>query len=460
MVSSIFVAVASFSIGIVLAWIIRKLLFEKNYVAKEELIANGNKIQELAIENGKLEVRHNLVKENEAKLKASLIESQSNYEKINEKLIHAEALNSHLVEKQETQTQDMEKIGQKFETNFKLLASQILDQKTEQFNRNQEAGLDAILKPLKDNIKTFKEEFETKYKTESDDRISLREQIKHMMDLNKTLSSQADNLTKALTNNVKQQGDWGEEILESILEYAGLQKNIQYFVQQQSQNNEGVTIRPDIILKYPDGRSLVIDSKVSLVHYSRFCSTDNQAEQSTHLSQMLNSIKQHIDGLSRKDYHDVTDALDLVLMFVPNEAAYIKTMQADHELWHYAFKKRVMLISATNLIPALKLVADMWQKDAIGKNAMEIADKAGKIYDKLAGFVENFEKIGGQIEKAHNSWTDAQKQLHKGKGNLLSQAEQMKRMQVKTSKQLSPTLIEYALFEDGIEPEDTTESTE
>jgi len=147
-------------------------------------------------------------------------------------------------------------------------------------------------------------------------------------------------------------------------------------------------------------------------------------------------------------------------MFVPNEAAYIKTMQADHELWHYAFKKRVMLISATNLIPALKLVADMWQKDAIGKNAMEIADKAGKIYDKLAGFVENFEKIGGQIEKAHNSWTDAQKQLHKGKGNLLSQAEQMKRMQVKTSKQLSPTLIEYALFEDGIEPEDTTESTE
>jgi len=460
MVSSIFVAVASFSIGIVLAWIIRKLLFEKNYVAKEELIANGNKIQELALENGKLEVRHNLVKENEAKLKASLIESQSNYEKINEKLIHAEALNSHLVEKQETQTQDMEKIGQKFETNFKLLASQILDQKTEQFNRNQEAGLDAILKPLKDNIKTFKEEFETKYKTESDDRISLREQIKHMMDLNKTLSSQADNLTKALTNNVKQQGDWGEEILESILEYAGLQKNIQYFVQQQSQNNEGVTIRPDIILKYPDGRSLVIDSKVSLVHYSRFCSTDNQAEQSTHLSQMLNSIKQHIDGLSRKDYHDVTDALDLVLMFVPNEAAYIKTMQADHELWHYAFKKRVMLISATNLIPALKLVADMWQKDAIGKNAMEIADKAGKIYDKLAGFVENFEKIGGQIEKAHNSWTDAQKQLHKGKGNLLSQAEQMKRMQVKTSKQLSPTLIEYALFEDGIEPEDTTESTE
>jgi len=277
MVSSIFVAVASFSIGIVLAWIIRKLLFEKNYVAKEELIANGNKIQELALENGKLEVRHNLVKENEAKLKASLIESQSNYEKINEKLIHAEALNSHLVEKQETQTQDMEKIGQKFETNFKLLASQILDQKTEQFNRNQEAGLDAILKPLKDNIKTFKEEFETKYKTESDDRISLREQIKHMMDLNKTLSSQADNLTKALTNNVKQQGDWGEEILESILEYAGLQKNIQYFVQQQSQNNEGVTIRPDIILKYPDGRSLVIDSKVSLVHYSRFCSTDNQA---------------------------------------------------------------------------------------------------------------------------------------------------------------------------------------
>ena len=169
---------------------------------------------------------------------------------------------------------------------------------------------------------------------------------------------------------------------------------------------------------------------------------------------MLNSIKQHIDGLSRKDYHNVTDALDLVMMFVPNEAAYITTMQADHELWQYAFKKRVMLISSTNLIPALKLVSDMWQKDAIGKNAIDIADKASKIYDKLAGFIENFDKIGGQIEKAHTSWTDAQKQLHKGKGNLLSQAEQMKRMQVKTSRQLPTALVEEALFEDGIDIQD------
>ena len=444
----------SFVAGTIIAWIIRKLLFEKNYIAKNEFLAINHQFQDIILEKGKLEERYGLLKQSEVELKTSLKISQQEFEAANTKLIQSEALCNSVKEKLETQKQDMENIGQKFETNFKLLASQILDQKSDQFNKNQEAGLDAILKPLKDNIKIFKEEFETKYKTESDDRISLREQIKHMMDLNKTLSSQADNLTKALSNNVKQQGDWGEEILESILEYAGLQKNIQYFVQQQSQNNEGVTIRPDIIVKYPDGRSLVIDSKVSLVHYTRLCATDDKSEQSIHLSQMLNSVKQHIDGLSRKDYQDVTDALDLVMMFVPNEAAYITTMQADHELWQYAFKKRVMLISSTNLIPALKLVADMWQKDAIGKNAMEIADKAGKIYDKLAGFVENFDKIGGQIEKAHNSWTDAQKQLHKGKGNLLSQAEQMKRMQVKTTKQLPASLIEEALFEDGVDIEE------
>lgn len=445
------VILISFVAGTLMTWIIRKLLFDKNYIPKNEFQAVSGQLSNLRLENGKLEERYGLLKDADNVTQTSLIKSKSEFDSVNTKLIQAEAVCNNLQEKLDTQKQDLKNIGEKFETNFKLLASQILDQKTEQFNKDQESGLDAILKPLKENIKTFKEEFESKYKTESDDRISLREQIRHMMDLNATLSSQANNLTKALSNNVKQQGDWGEEILESILDYAGLQKNIQYFVQQQSHNNEGVIIRPDIVVKYPDGRSLVIDSKVSLVHYTRLCATDDTAEKATHLSQMLNSVKQHIDGLSRKDYHNVTDALDLVMMFVPNEAAYITTMQADHELWQYAFKKRVMLISSTNLIPALKLVSDMWQKDAIGKNAIDIADKASKIYDKLAGFVENFDKIGGQIEKAHTSWTDAQKQLHKGKGNLLSQAEQMKRMQVKTSRQLPIALVEEALFEDGID---------
>lgn len=205
-----------------------------------------------------------------------------------------------------------------------------------------------------------------------------------------------------------------------------------------------------MIVKYPDGRALVIDSKVTLVHHTRYCAAETAEEQELHLGQLLNSIKQHINGLSGKNYQSVIDALDLIMMFVPNEAAYITAMQADRSLWQYAFSKRVVIISPTNLIPAMKLVSDMWQKDAVNRNAVEIAEKAGKVYDKLAGFIDNFEKIGWQLDKAHETWHEAQKQLWKGKGNLLSQADQLKQLQVKTSKQLPVVLIEQALLEDGI----------
>jgi DNA recombination protein RmuC len=210
--------------------------------------------------------------------------------------------------------------------------------------------------------------------------------------LTKALSTQADNLTKALSNNVKQHSDWVEETLESILEYAGLQKDMQYFVQQKVQNHDGAIIRPDIIVKYPDGRSLVIDSWVSLVHYNRYCAAVTKEEQTLHLGQLINSLKHHIDDLSRKDYRAVTDELDFIMMFIPNEAAYITALQVEHELWQYAYKKRVLLISPTNLIPAMKLVADMWQKDAIERNALEIADKAGKPYDNLTKSLSKNEK--------------------------------------------------------------------
>jgi DNA recombination protein RmuC len=458
MQNSILFIIAAFVVGVIITWIFLKLIFAKNHVAKQEFEGLDKRLQSLSLEKGILDAGYAELKSKEEKVQSELNGKLNELNHANKAIAGLTAAIEFKQEKLDTQTQEIENIGKKFETEFKLLAGRILDEKTVKFNELQETSLKGILDPLKENIKDFKKEFGDKINKESEERISLREQIKHMMDLNRTLSTQADNLTKALSNNVKQQGDWGEEILESILEYAGLQKDIQYFVQQQSQNHDGTTIRPDIIVKYPDGRSLVIDSKVSLVHHSRYCAAETAEEQALQLRQLVNSLKQHIDGLSRKDYQAVTDALDFIMMFVPNEAAYITSMQVEHELWQYAYKKRVMLISPTNLIPAMKLVADMWQKDAIGKNALEIADRAGKLYDKLAGFVENFEKIGGQIEKANNTWIDAQRQLHKGKGNLLSQAEQMKRLQVKTNKKLPEALIQEALLEDGIDTNETTEN--
>lgn len=442
--------------GIVITWIIRRLLFEKEYIPKAVLATMEKELAAQLLEKGRLEERLSLLVNAELEAKGGLQQTQSKLEAATQAVTRLEELNKSLKEKLDTQKQDLEQIGQKFQTEFKLLAGNILDEKTKSFNTIQETSLKTLLDPLRTNIKEFKEEFETKLNNEAKEKGSLSQQIRQMLELNQHLSAQADNLTKALSNNVKQQGDWGEGILESILQYTGLQKDIQYFVQQSSKNEEGDTIRPDVIVKYPDGRALVIDSKVSLVHHTRYCAAEAPEEQALHMGQLVNSLKQHINGLNSKNYQSVTDALDLVMMFVPNESAYISAMQADTGLWQYAYTKRVVLISPTNLIPAMKLVADMWQRDAINQNAVEIAEKAGKLYDKLAGFIDNFERIGGQLDKAHETWQEAQKQLYKGRGNLLSQAEQMKKLQVKTSKQLPPALTGQALLEDGIDEEETS----
>jgi DNA recombination protein RmuC len=342
------------------------------------------------------------------------------------------------------QKQSLEQVGKKFESEFQVLAQRILDEKTKVFQQSQESSLGQMLNPLRDQLRNFKEEFESRYKTESNERISLREQIRHMLDLNQTLSTQAENLTRALTNNVKSQGDWGESILESILQYAGLQRDLHYFVQESSQNEAGETIRPDVIIKYPDGRALVVDSKVSLLHYTRFIAAADDAERKQQEALLLQSFRQHADGLSRKNYQSVADALDFVLMFVPVESAYIQAMQADTTLWQFAYQKRVLLISPTNLVPAMKLVADLWQRDGISRHATAIAERAGKLYDKLVGFVDNFEKVGSQLEKASDTWRDAQKQLVQGRGNLISQAEKMREMHIKTQKKLPGNWTEQA----------------
>lgn len=451
----ILLLLAGLATGSIVTWIICKLLFEKNFVSKQALDDAEKQLNSTALEKGKMEERMLLLSGSERKANELLQQATNQLETANKALSRLEAEKSSLLDKLETQKQDLEQIGQKFEKEFKLLAADILEEKTKSFNTIQETSLKTILDPLKNNIKEFKEEFENKLNNEAKEKGSLSQQIKQMMELNQNLSAQADNLTKALSNNVKQQGDWGEEILESILQYTGLQKDMQYFVQESSINEDGETIRPDVIVKYPDGRSLVIDSKVSLLHYTRFCAAQSQEEQELHRNQLLESFKKHIKGLDSRNYQSVTDALDLIMMFVPNEAAYITAMQADTSLWQNAYSRRVVVISPTNLVPAMKLVADMWQRDAINQNAAEIADKAGKLYDKLALFIDNFEKIGGQLDKAHEIWHAAQKQLWKGKGNLVSQAEQMKQLQVKTAKQLPAALTEQALLEDGIDEDDS-----
>jgi DNA recombination protein RmuC len=351
-------------------------------------------------------------------------------------------------DKLELQKTEIEHIGEQFSNQFKVLANQILEEKKNAFNRDQEVSLKAILEPLKENINTFKQEFNAKLKTESDDRISLREQVVNMMRLNQTLAEQANNLTQAFRGSVKHQGNWGEMILESILEYTGMQKDIHYFVQHRTANHDGTAIQPDVLVKYPDNRAIVIDSKVSLVHYENFYKATEPVLQEQQLALLVRSVKNHIDGLSGKSYEDVTNSLDFVMMFIPVEAAYITAMQTDPSLWQYAYKKRIILISPTNIITAMKLVNDMWQKDSVDRNAKAIADRAGKLYDKLVSFVEEFDKVGHYLSKAGETFQEAKKKMMSGKGNLMSQAHHMKQMKISSKKTLPAADVEEALMED------------
>jgi DNA recombination protein RmuC len=480
-------SIAAFLIGFLLAWILKKapaskigelevekthlkttittLETEKKYLLEEQsqqsnILHNTN----IALsESNRLSTEYSTrlqgVMENLTAIKADYTSEKEKHWETKKELINTtnntHRLNAELRFKDEqlnTHQQQLEKIGQQFTKEFQVLAQQILEEKTTSFNKLQEKSMVELLHPLKENIQNFKTEFETKYKSESDDRISLREQIKYMLELNQTLSTQANNLTNALRGQVKQQGNWGEMILESILEFADLQKDLHYFVQEQGRDEEGNAFQPDIIVRYPDNRSIVIDSKVSLVHYEQYSAATDTESQQVALQLMLQSVRRHIDGLRSKKYQDQVAALDFVLLFVPVEGAYISIMQADRQLWQYAYKKRVLLISPTNLIAAMKLVYDLWKREGINQNAQEVAEKAVKIYEKLAAFVEDFEKIGTQLEKATATYKDAQKKLHTGRGNVISQASQMKQ-QVQHNKpvrELPSYLVDQALNEDGL----------
>jgi len=486
--------------GFVLAWILRRLIFEKTFVpvaAFEKLqaqcheLATAKAVLENALstrqgEYEKLSVSFEAQREEGKTLSRQLAEQASEKEhlkletvtlkgekfelqqRLDEKTGELQALHTthsdlqaqlrFQQEKLDTQKGEMDNLGKKFEDAFSVLAQRILDNKSKTFSQEQEKNLKDILAPLQKEIIQFKEEIGAKHRQESEERISLREQVKHMSTLNQTLSEQANRLTETLRLQVKQQGDWGESILEAILENSGLQKDLQYKTQHSSKNDDGKTIRPDVVVNYPDGRKIIIDSKVSLVSYYNMCGAQNADEEKIHLKELIKSIKSHIDGLASKNYGDISQALDFIIMFVPVEPAYIAAMHGDPELWQYAYKKGILLISPANLIATLKLVKDMWRKDAVDKNAHEIADKAGKLYDKLVGFVETFEKVGVQLEKASETWGDARKQLTAGKGNLISQALKMQALKISAKKDLPEALSNEAILNDHFHLPHTGES--
>lgn len=360
------------------------------------------------------------------------------------------ANNKALIEKLDTQKKEIEELGIKFNTEFENIANKILETKTLKFTELNKTNLKDILEPLGKNIDEFKKTVNETYDKESKERFSLGEKVKELAQLNQVISDEARNLTRALKGEAKTQGRWGEMILESILEKSGLRKDEEYFMEVQLLNengnplrsdSEGKKMRPDAVIKYPDNRSVIIDSKVSLNAFARYIDATDVQEQKQELAAHIEAVKNHIVALSTKGYDDYDKSLDFVMMFVPSEPAYIAVLQGAPDIWNFAYDKRILLLSPTNLITSLKLIVDLWKREYQNRNAIEIAERGAKLYDKFVGFVTNLEDVGEHLEKAKGKYDEAYKQLSTGNDNLVLQASKLKNLGLKTKKDLPKELL-------------------
>jgi DNA recombination protein RmuC len=387
-------------------------------------------------------------------LKEELKISKNDLTLSNQALATAKANNEALNEKLQTQREEMESLGKKFNTEFENIANKILETKSEKFTELNKTNLTSILEPLGKNITDFKTKVEEVYDKESKERFSLGEKVKELAQLNKVISEEAHNLTMALKSESKTQGGWGEMILENILERSGLVKDREYFMEHQLLDEDGIPMksdsedkkmRPDAVIKYPDNRNVIIDSKVSLNAFTRCIAAMDEETRVNELSEHISCIKKHINSLSAKGYDDYNKSLDFVMMFIPSEPAYIAALQGDPDLWNFAYDKRILLLSPTNLITSLKLIVDLWKREYQNQNAIEIAERGAKLYDKFVNFIDNLEDVGVHIEKAQGKYDEAFKQLSTGNDNLVLQATKLKNLGLKTKKEFSKEILKTAI---------------
>jgi DNA recombination protein RmuC len=365
------------------------------------------------------------------------------------------AKNDSLQQSLDNQKEEIIKIQEESKLQFENLANKILEEKTEKFTTLNQNNLKNILEPFQEKITDLKNRVNEAYEKENKERFSLAEKVKELAELNQQISEDAKKLTRALKGESKTQGNWGEMILESILEKSGLVKGREYFLEHELRDEDnkalfsefsGKKMRPDAVIKYPDERNVIIDSKVSLTAFTELVDENDQDVYTMKLNQHLGSIKNHILQLSQKAYDDYGKSLDFVMMFIPSEPAYIAAMQADQNLWNFAYERRILLLNPSNLITSLKLIADLWKREYQNRNSMEIADRGAKLYDKFVGFVENLEKVGKNLDQAKNVYNDAYKQLSTGNDNLVIQTQKLKSLGIKNKKDLPQSLIDNGNF--------------
>ena len=327
---------------------------------------------------------------------------------------------------------------------FKNLANEILEEKSKKFAEQNQQNLDTLLKPLQEKLTDFRKQVDETYQSEARERFALKQEVGRLAELNLQMSNDTKALTNALRGESKTQGDWGELVLETILENSGLRKGEEYLVQDSHTLIDGSRLQPDVVIRLPEAKHLVIDSKVSITAYTNFVQADDEQAKELALNQHVASLKQHIQGLSAKNYQDLygLGSIDFVLMFIPVEPAFLAAMRHAPDLYQDALKKNIVIVCPSTLLATVRTVAHLWRQEQQNRNAQEIARQCATLYDKFVGFVEDLDKIGQRLDQAHGSYVDAVNKLKSGKGNLIRTAENVKKLGVKPNKSLPDKLLD------------------
>ena len=426
--------------------ILLMLLFARKKQHQETGLVNDLEIK-LAVENERLENKTSQINE----LKEKVEQQESSYHQQQEvtetdKVKIAEL--QTLLEDERKLTHEkialLEKAEENMTTAFENISTRIIEEKSKKFTEQNKQNIGEILNPLREQLGDFRKKIEDVYDKETRDRVSLFNEIISLKSLNEQMSKDAINLTRALKGESKTRGNWGEVILQRVLEDSGLKNGREYEAQESYRDEHGKLFYPDIVVHLPDNKDVVIDSKISLNAYEKFCSSEDGEEQKQALTEHLNAIRTHVSDLEDKNYDELVkiNSLDMVLMFVPIEPALMLAFEQDKNLYHDAFKRGIILVSPTTLHMTLRIIHNMWRYEYQNKNAQEIAKRAGDMYDKFVGFVDALEDVGDKLDKAQSAYQTAHNRLADGKGNLVGRAEAIRKLGLQTNKKLDKALVD------------------
>ncbi|MEC4005260.1 DNA recombination protein RmuC [Flavobacterium sp. SUN052] len=438
------VFIIALSIGIFLG----KLVFSAN--SKSEKAGLEEKSNGLLSQINQLKEQSQLDKNSfEKQLIVSNLEKEtirSEKESLAIQLSKKETDFENLWERNKEQKQEVEQLQEKFTKEFENLANKILEEKTNKFTEQNKENLKNILSPLQDKIQLFEKKVEDTHKESIDYHAALRQQILGLRDMNEKMSKETINLTKALKGDSKMQGNWGELVLERVLEKSGLEKDREYFVQQSFVTEDGNRVFPDVVINLPDGKKMIVDSKVTLTAYERYINEEDDELKSQFLKEHVISINRHVEQLGNKNYHDLyqMESPDFVLLFIPIESAFALALNEDTNLYNKAFEKNIVIVTPSTLLATLRTIDSMWTNQKQQENALEIARQAGALYDKFEGFVQDLVKIGKKMDEAKIEYQGAMNKLVDGKGNLITSVEKLKKMGAKAKKSLPENIINRA----------------